>query len=102
MSQTIVWAFQPLPELNMQTGFVECGEGLAADLIKSGRAQNPKDGALCLKNITNKPEPEKSSTYDTKVMTPEKRSKPRKPTESDAVEAEVEADKTDVDMGNFL
>jgi hypothetical protein len=80
MARTTVWAFQPLKELDGKTGFVECDTGLASDLIAAGRAQDPKNGALCLKQITRKPEEaaeeaapmHQRATYDTKVLTPEK------------------------------
>jgi len=73
----LVWAFQPLHELNKRTGFVECDDALAASLIKSGKAQDPAIGATALKHIVDTPPPplakESASTeYDTKVMTPKK------------------------------
>ena len=48
---TVVWAYRPLPELNRATGFVECDDDLAADLIKSGRAQSLDVGALHFRQI---------------------------------------------------
>lgn len=66
----LVWAFQPLPELKDQTGLVECDDSLAALLIESGKAQDPRLGALALKHITDKPPAAPKAEYDTKVMTP--------------------------------
>lgn len=44
----LVWAFEPLDDLNGETGFVEVdNEALAADLIEQGRVQcgwNPEGG----------------------------------------------------------
>jgi hypothetical protein len=76
----LVWAFQPLPELNNQTGFVECEDALAALLIESGKAQDPRIGALSLKDIGTAPAPaaEKPQEYDTKDMTAKPRTTPRK------------------------
>jgi hypothetical protein len=68
---TLVWAFQPLPELKGATGFVECEEDLAEKLIKSGKAQDPRIGALAFKDIVAAPPPAPpKAEYDTKVMTP--------------------------------
>ena len=70
---TTVWAFQPLTELKNQTGFVECEDNLAALLIQSGKAQDPRLGALALKHIQVAPAPAakpERQEYDTKVMTP--------------------------------
>src|SRR4029077_14922679 len=84
MATTCVWAFQPLPELNNQTGFVECEDTLAALLIQSGKAQDPRTGALALKDSTtappptSKPEPRGPQEYDTKDMTAKPRTTPRK------------------------
>jgi hypothetical protein len=76
---TLVWAFQPLKELDNQTGFVECEDNLAALLIESGKAQDPRDGALVLKHIVAPPplaHPEAPAateqTYDDKAMTPKR------------------------------
>lgn len=47
----LVWSFQPLKELNNETGFVVCDHELALALIESGKAQDPRVGALHLKEI---------------------------------------------------
>jgi hypothetical protein len=73
MSTTLVWAFKPLDVLHGETGFVECDEELAAQLIASGDAQDTRDGALHFKEI----EIGKHQEYDTKVMTA-KRGRPAK------------------------
>jgi hypothetical protein len=51
--QELVWAFAPVKELNGVTGFVECDSSLAAKLIEEGRVQDPRVGALHLKEITD-------------------------------------------------
>jgi len=63
---TLVWAYKPLQELQGQTGFVECDEALAKDLIDSGEAQDLSVGGFHLKEI-------ESAEYATKEMTPAKR-----------------------------
>lgn len=68
MIETLVWAFQPLRELNNQTGFVACESKLAEELIAAGKAQDPRDGAHHLKEIQTA----SVDTYETKVMTPRK------------------------------
>ena len=52
---TLVWAYKRLPELNEQLGFAECDSELAEKLIKSGKAQDTKIGALHLKEIDYSP-----------------------------------------------
>ena len=75
----LVWAFQPLQELKGQTGFVECDDTLAALLIESGKAQDPRLGALALKHIQAAPAPvAKPQQYDTKDMTAKPRTTPRR------------------------
>lgn len=64
--EDIVWAFQPLKELNNETGLVFCDHKLAARLISEGKAQDPRDGAHYLKEI------EAGQVYKTKVMKAEK------------------------------
>jgi hypothetical protein len=74
---TTVWAFQPLDELKNETGFVECDDALAVQLIASGRAQDPQVGALAMNHIIEKPAPapREEQTYDDKAMTPKRRGK---------------------------
>lgn len=70
MSNTLVWAFKKLPELDGQTGLVECDEALAAKLIEDGDAQDTRDGALHFKEI-------EEGEYMTKVMTAKKTRTPK-------------------------
>lgn len=90
---TTVWAFQPLPELKGDTGFVACDDALAARLLAAGEVQDPRIGATALKEITNKPpvraaaakpappppppksDDEDERDYDTKILTAKKPSK---------------------------
>lgn len=87
MAITAVWAFKVLDELNGQTGFVECDEALAQELISDGRAQDPRIGGTPLHFIDYTPsqqpevDPEKARTrpgasreanYDDKQMTPKR------------------------------
>ena len=51
MAEDTVWAFQPLPELDGETGFVACDAELAKKLIESEKAQDPRVGGLHLKEI---------------------------------------------------
>lgn len=82
--QTVVWAFQPLAELNHKTGFVICDAALGARLIASGAAQDPREGANNLRHITSAVAPTPAAPparvddadvpeYQTKVMTPKRR-----------------------------
>jgi hypothetical protein len=68
MSQTTVWAFQPIDELNNETGFVSCDEDLAKKLISSGMVDDPAIGAGFLREIQSK-------SYETKVMMAAEKSK---------------------------
>lgn len=68
MSETLVWAFQPLPELNNETGFVTCDAKLAAALIEAEKAQDPRIGAHHFKEIQAT-----SAEYETKVLSARKR-----------------------------
>ena len=63
---TLVWAYKPLQELQGQTGFVECDEDVAKDLIASGEAQDLNVGGFYLKEI-------ESTEYATKDMAPARR-----------------------------
>lgn len=69
MSETLIWAYKPLPELGNETGFVACDAKLAAKLIAAGDAQDPAVGAHHFKEI----ETASVDTYDTKVMSARKR-----------------------------
>lgn len=69
MSETLVWAYKPLPDLNNETGFVACDAKLAAKLIDSGDVQDPAIGAHHFKEI----ETAAIETYETKVMAARKR-----------------------------
>jgi hypothetical protein len=51
MTETMVWAFQPVPELGNELGFVACDHALADKLIASGDVQDPRVGALHFKEI---------------------------------------------------
>lgn len=69
MSETLIWAYKPLPDLDNETGFVACDAKLAEKLIASGDAQDPAVGAHHLKEI----ETASVDTYETKVLTSRKR-----------------------------
>ena len=56
-SEVLVWAFQPLKELDKATGFVTCDEDLATKLLADGKVQDPRIGAHSLKPIQDKPTP---------------------------------------------
>jgi hypothetical protein len=75
---TRVWAFQPLPELNHETGWVECEEALAQRLIEEGLVQDPAVGALELKQVqerTTQLQPHAQHTTD--VVPPKGRRRAR-------------------------
>lgn len=79
MSERLVWAFQPLKELNNQTGFVDCDEAIAEKLIESGKAQDPAIGAHHFKHIVK--DEKAGQTYKTRTMQadePEKTTPPKK------------------------
>jgi hypothetical protein len=68
--EDLVWSFQPLKELNNETGFVACDHELAASLIEAGKVQDPRVGALHLKEIQEaevevKAAPKKKQAKDT-------------------------------------
>jgi hypothetical protein len=46
-----VWAYMPLPELNDQTGFVQCDAKLADQLLEQDLVQDPHIGANNFKYI---------------------------------------------------
>lgn len=71
MSERLVWAFKPLPDLNNETGFVACDEALAERLLKSGDVQDPAIGAHHFNEIQTSA----VEAYETKVMAPRKRAK---------------------------
>ena len=54
MSQEIVWAFEPIEELDGKTGWVEVELKLAQKLIKQGKVQDGRVGATHLKEIITK------------------------------------------------
>jgi hypothetical protein len=62
MAITTIWAFQPLPELNNETGFVACDEQLAAKLIAADKVDDLLKGGSFLREIRA------AATYTTKVM----------------------------------
>jgi hypothetical protein len=67
---TVIWAFKPLPELNHQTGMVECDEALAQQLIADGRAQDLSVGAFALKHVEDAPPPRDPHEYKTTALKP--------------------------------
>lgn len=73
MSDTTVWAFQPLPELNNETGFVACDEELAAKLIAADKVDDLLKGGSNLREI------QQAATYTTKVMVADEVVPKRKP-----------------------
>jgi len=92
MSERLVWAFKPLPDLNNETGFVTCDDALAARLLETGDVQDPAIGAHHFNEIQSaaaveaepvKVEPEKveasepaaqqADIYETKIVSPRKR-----------------------------
>ena len=89
---TVVWAFRPLPELNHQTGFVECDDALARELLAADTVQDPNVGALHLRDIEPASSqkaippaedrsaltPDDSHTYETTQLTPARSSRRRK------------------------
>ncbi len=69
MSEQLVWAYKPLPDLNNETGFVAVQDALAKKLIASGDVQDPAIGAHHFKEIQTAT----IEDYDTKVMSARKR-----------------------------
>jgi hypothetical protein len=51
MARTVVWAPTPLAELDGATGFVECDEALAAELLTADEVQDPRIGGNLLRHI---------------------------------------------------
>jgi hypothetical protein len=70
MTRTLVWAFQPLAELDNEVGLIECDGDLAAKLIEAGDVQSPEVGGLHLKEIT--------MTYTTRKLDAEAPKRARK------------------------
>ena len=66
MTETLIWAYKPLAELDGQTGFVACSQDLANKLIASGDVQDPAVGGFDLKEI-------ETGEYARKDMAAEKR-----------------------------
>ena len=80
IEMSVVWAYQPIPELGNQLGFVSCTKAVADKLIAAGEAQDPRGGGNSLKHIvdvsvqpvlTKKPAGADDTVqqYATKVMT---------------------------------
>lgn len=78
MHLTSVWAFEPIPELNGQLGFVSVMEDVARELIAAGKVQDPRAGGLTLKNRqvvastpapVPTPDPVPEQNYSNKEMT---------------------------------
>ena len=67
---TVIWAYKPLPELNHQTGMVECDEALAKQLIADGRAQDLSVGAFALKHMEAAAAPSDPHEYKTTALKP--------------------------------
>lgn len=76
MSDMTVWAFRPIAQLNGQTGFVQCDEALAKELIASGDVQSLDVGGLYLKDI-------QAGEYMTKDMQPKRRGRPHSNVEAE-------------------
>lgn len=57
MARAVVWAFRPISQLNGQTGFVECDEEVAKQLIDAELVQDIAVGGLNLKTIEAAPRP---------------------------------------------
>jgi hypothetical protein len=77
----LVWAYQPLPELEFKTGFVEVpDEALANRLIENDEVQSLTIGHLNFKHITNVPvfRGSKDEGYETNVMKPSRKSTAKK------------------------
>jgi hypothetical protein len=51
MARTVVWAPVPLVELEGATGFVECDQDVADELIAADEAQDPRIGGNGLRPI---------------------------------------------------
>lgn len=64
---TIVWAFQPLAQLDGRLGIVECDEELADELVERNLVQDPRIGALLLKPIQVEADAKAYSTRDLKA-----------------------------------
>jgi hypothetical protein len=79
---TIVWAFQPLDELDGQTGLVECDEALAQRLITADLAQDPRVGSNHFRDIVQTAQQATPSeqVYQTRVLQAQQHLRDRKPT----------------------
>jgi hypothetical protein len=66
MTQTTVWAYRPIEELNYATGFVACEQDLATQLINARKVQDPRVGGRALLAI--KPRRSRPS-YQNKELT---------------------------------
>ena len=69
---TLVWAFQPLDELQGRTGLIECEEALAQRLITEELAQDPRIGSNHFREIVPASEQPAATpaeqAYKTRVM----------------------------------
>lgn len=74
MAETAVWAFKPIKELDGRTGVVAVDTKLAEKLIKDGKVQDPRVGAMHLKHI----EAGTDASYETKDMAAAPKRKPAK------------------------
>jgi hypothetical protein len=75
----LVWAYQPLPELEFKTGFVEVpDEALANRLIENDEVQSVTIGHINFRHITNVPVFRTDAGYETKVMKPSRKSTAKK------------------------
>lgn len=71
----LVWAFQPIQELNFQVGFVQVEDELAKQLIEAEEVQDFNVGHENFKHITNVVYERPVQDYDTKDMKPKSRKK---------------------------
>lgn len=74
-ARAVVWAFRQLPQLDHRCGFIECDEEMALSLIASGEAQDPRVGALHLREIEDtalhaSAHPATAHEYHTTQLTP--------------------------------
>jgi hypothetical protein len=77
---TLVWAFQPLDELDGRTGLIECEEALAQQLITADLAQDPRIGSNHFREIVQgdrTAEVPSTQTYNTRVMQAEQQVRQR-------------------------
>ena len=77
MSQTTVWAFKAIAELDGKTGFVAVESALAAELIAADKVQDPRVGGTSLKRRRNTvfAPPAEYGTKEVKAATKSKKGK---------------------------